>query len=61
MEEIKMLIEEIRNLTENFMTDATSNLNGNKAAGRRARKVSLKLTKLYKDYRNLTLKSEKSE
>ena len=61
MEQINTLVEEIKNVTEGFMTDATSNLSGNKAAGRRARKASLTLTKLFKDYRNLTLKSEKSE
>jgi hypothetical protein len=61
MEQINTLLEEIKNATEGFMVDATSNLNGNKAAGRRARKASLTLTKLFKDYRILTLKSEKTK
>lgn len=61
MEQINTLVEEIKKTTDSFMTDAISNLSGNKAAGRRARKASLTLTKLFKDYRNLTLKSEKSE
>ena len=39
---------------------ATSNLNGNKAAGRRARKATLELTKLYKEYRNATIEAEKA-
>lgn len=50
MEKINVLVEEIKSLTESFMIEATNNLNGNKAAGRRARKATLELTKLYKEY-----------
>lgn len=60
MEKINALVEEIKTLTESFMTEATSNLDGNKAAGRRARKATLVLTKLFKDYRTLTVEAEKA-
>lgn len=60
MNKINDLINEIKNLTEEFMTEATSNVKGNKAAGRRARKATLALTKMFKDYRTLTLEAEKT-
>lgn len=61
MERLNELVKEIETLTNDFMTDANNNLNGNKAAGRRARKATLSLTKLFKEYRNLTLNAEKAE
>jgi hypothetical protein len=61
MERIKELLNEIETLTTSFMTDANSNLDGNKAAGRRARKATLTLTKLYKEFRNLTIHLERGE
>lgn len=61
MEKIKELVTQITELTNDFTTDANNNLNGNKAAGRRARKVTLTLTKLFKEYRALTLEAEKAE
>jgi hypothetical protein len=61
MDKIKDLVSQIETLTSELMTDANSNLNGNKAAGRRARKATLTLTKLYKEYRALTLEAEKAE
>ena len=61
MEQIKDIVSQIEKLTSEFMTDATSNLNGNKAAGRRARKATLALAKLCKEYRTLTLNAEKAE
>lgn len=60
MEKINALVEEIKTLTESFMNEATSNLNGNKAAGRRARKATLELTKLFKEYRSATVEAEKA-
>ena len=60
MEKINALVEEIKVLTESFMAEATSNLNGNKAAGRRARKATLELTKKFKEYRNATIEAEKA-
>lgn len=61
MEKIKDLVTQITELTNDFTTDANSNLNGNKSAGRRARKATLTLTKLFKEYRALTLEAEKAE
>ena len=55
MNKINDLIIEIKNLTDEFMTEATNNAKGNMAAGRRARKATLALTKMFKDYRALTL------
>ena len=43
-----------------FSTDATRQLeNGNKAAGTRARKATLELTKLMKEFRQASLKKTK--
>ena len=61
MEKIKDLLKEIETLTNDFMTDANSNLEGNKTAGRRARKATLTLTKLYKEYRNFTINAERGK
>lgn len=61
MDRIKELVSQIETLTTELMADANNNLNGNKAAGRRARKATLTLTKLYKEYRALTLEAEKAE
>ena len=60
MEKITTLYEEIQNVICEFTTNATNNLNGNKAAGRRARKATLALAKLFKEYRTLTLEAEKN-
>lgn len=60
MEKINDLIAEIKAQCDAFMVDAASNVNGNKAAGRRARKISTSLTKMFKDYRTLTLEAEKN-
>ena len=49
---MKELIEKINAEIENFQKDAAAQLEkGNKAAGTRARKASLELTKLFKDFR----------
>ena len=60
MEKINALVEEIKALTESFMAEATNNLNGNKAAGRRARKTTLMLAKKFKEYRTATVEAEKA-
>jgi hypothetical protein len=60
MEKINNLIFEIKKLSEEFMVEATNNAKGNKAAGRRARKISQALTKMFKDYRSLTIEAEKT-
>ena len=49
---MKERIEKINAEIENFQKDAAAQLEkGNKAAGTRARKASLELTKLFKDFR----------
>jgi hypothetical protein len=60
MEKINDLIFEIKKLSDEFVVEATNNANGNKAAGRRARKISQTLTKMFKDYRSLTIEAEKA-
>jgi hypothetical protein len=60
MEKINDLIFEIKKLSEEFVVEATNNAKGNKAAGRRARKISQALTKMFKDYRSLTIEAEKT-
>jgi hypothetical protein len=54
--------KEIIHLASEF--EAQHNLNvqqGNKAAGRRARKATLEIGKLLKEYRKLSMEREKSE
>lgn len=60
MEKINDLIIEIKNLADDFLIEASNNARGNKAAGRRARKISQSLTKMFKDYRSLTIEAEKA-
>lgn len=42
-----------------FTTNLEANLNGNKAAGARARKASLELEKMMKEYRKLSVEASK--
>lgn len=58
MEKIQTLVNEIEKLSAEFMNEANTNLGGNKAAGRRARKITLTLTKMFKDYRAWTVEAE---
>ena len=60
MEKITELLKEIETVTNSFMEDANTNLKGNKAAGRRARKGALTLSKLLKEYRAKALELEKT-
>jgi hypothetical protein len=48
---MKNLIEKIDSLYESFKVDANKNASGNKAAGVRARKTTLEIAKLCKEYR----------
>ena len=48
---MKNLIEKIDSLYESFKVDANKNASGNKSAGVRARRVSLEIAKLCKEYR----------
>lgn len=57
---MKELIEKINAEIAAFQKDAEAQLEkGNKAAGTRARKASLELTKLLKEFRKLSIESTK--
>ncbi|MBD5583772.1 MAG: histone H1 [Clostridia bacterium] len=57
---MKELINHISELAEKFKSDATAQAtNGNKAAGLRARRVSLELEPLLKQFRKLSLEESK--
>lgn len=57
---MKNLIENIKTTFETFQTDANSQLeDGNKAAGTRARKSSLELEKLLKEFRKVSVAESK--
>ena len=59
MEKIQELVNEITNTYNVFVENATANVNGNKLAGRRARQATLALTKMFKEYRALTVEADK--
>lgn len=50
---------EINDKYADFFTEMTKGLNGNKAAAARARKASLELEKLLKQYRKESIESAK--
>lgn len=57
---MKELVEKIAGLMAEFSKDANAQLeNGNKAAGTRARKASLELTKMMKEFRQVSLEASK--
>ena len=57
---MKDLIENIQTTFENFRTDANAQLEGgNKSAGTRARKSSLELEKLLKEFRKVSIAESK--
>lgn len=54
------LLKNFENLSEAFKKDANAQVeNGNKAAGTRARKVSLEIEKLMKSFRKASLEAAK--
>lgn len=53
------LISKINELTATLSKELNANLNGNKTAGTRARKITVELTKLYKDYRKQSIEESK--
>lgn len=56
---MKEKIETINGLMDQFKADAASYVEkGNKAAGARARKASLELTKLFKEFRHESVKAK---
>lgn len=57
---MKELIEKINAEFETFKTDSDLQLEkGNKAAGMRARKAALELSKLLKDFRKVSVEQDK--
>lgn len=56
---MKELSEKISAKTAEFEKDMKANVEGNKAAGARARKASLELEKLLKQYRKASIEAEK--
>ena len=52
------IIEAIDKAFVNFQIEASKNANGNKAAGVRARKASVEIEKLLKEYRKRSLHNE---
>lgn len=60
MEELKSLVEQINAKYAEFAKDAEALVNaGNKAAGARARKASLEIEKLTKDFRKVSIEVSK--
>lgn len=56
---MKELVEKISEVMAVFTKDAAANLEGNKAAGTRARKASLEIEKLMKEFRKASLEESK--
>lgn len=57
---MKELVEKINSLTAEFAKDAALQVeNGNKAAGQRARKTSLEIEKLLKEFRKESINLSK--
>lgn len=59
MKQLSDIVAAINDKTAEFKYNAALNLNGNKAAGARARKASLEIEKLLKDYRKLSVAAAK--
>ncbi|MBR5183342.1 MAG: histone H1 [Bacteroidales bacterium] len=58
---MKELIEKIKGEMEAFCKDADAQmLKGNKAAGTRARKSALELSKMMKEFRKLSIEASKN-
>ena len=58
---MKELIEKISEVYNSFKKEAEAQMeNGNKAAGTRARKSSLELEKLLKEFRKVSLENSKN-
>ncbi|MCM1222152.1 MAG: histone H1 [Lachnospiraceae bacterium] len=54
------LAKKIKETIEVFNTNLDANVGGNKAAGLRARKASLELEKLLKQYRKISIEATKA-
>lgn len=53
------LVSKINELCAAFAAESAKNVAGNKAAGARARKVSLEIEKAMKEYRKASIAAEK--
>jgi len=56
---MKELVENIQTTFESFQSEANMQLDGNKSAGTRARKSSLELEKLLKEFRKVSIAESK--
>lgn len=57
---MKNLVEKVASLYDTFVKEAAAQVeNGNKAAGTRARKVSLEIEKALKEFRKVSLEATK--
>lgn len=57
---MKTIVENALNLFQEFEAEASKNLGGNKAAGARARKLSLELEKAMKSFRKASIEAAKA-
>lgn len=58
---LKEVVDGIQALFTEFASNANKQLNGNKAAGQRARKQSLAIEKALKEFRKVSLESSKGD
>lgn len=56
---VDTLIEDIKAKMETFISNMDANAGGNKSAGVRARKASLELERLFRQYRAATIAADK--
>lgn len=56
---MKALLDQIAVQIETFQKESAAHAEGNKAAGGRARKATLELTKLFKDFRKESIEQAK--
>lgn len=60
MEDLKVMVNEINSLMDSLKSENEKNINsGNKAAGRRARKLSVELGKKLKAFRSISITANK--
>jgi len=56
---METLVKKINELCATFAAEAEKNVAGNKAAGTRARKVSLEIEKAMKEFRKVSVEASK--
>lgn len=57
---MKEVVEKAEALFTEFAAEAAKNLEGNKAAGGRARKISLEIQKVMKEFRAASIEASKA-